>query len=101
MCGPGEPLALDGKTLRGVHGAGLPGVHLIGAHAHQARRFWRRCAALAREEVAAVKRLLPQRDVSARIVTGGGAYVLPMDGNQPSLREGIALAFSLLARSES
>ena len=33
---PGEALALGGKTLRGVHGAGLPGVHLVGAHAHQA-----------------------------------------------------------------
>ncbi len=41
---PTEPLAVDGKTLRGVRGADLPGVHpstssgqaLIGAHAHGA-----------------------------------------------------------------
>ena len=119
---PGEPLALDGKTLRGVHGAGLPGVHLIGAHAHQAGAILAQvCSAGKGQELAAVKRLfteaaaaglvtgrlvtgdalLTQREVSARIVAGGGAYVLPVDGNQPSLREGIALAFSPLARSES
>src|ERR671922_1105755 len=34
---PTDALALDGKTLRGIHGAGIPGVHLVSAYAHQAQ----------------------------------------------------------------
>lgn len=30
-----EGIALDGKTLRGIHGDELPGVHLVAAYAHQ------------------------------------------------------------------
>src|SRR4029453_2428605 len=33
---PAEAVALDGKTLRGIHGEQLPGVHLVAAYAHQA-----------------------------------------------------------------
>src|SRR5262252_4020546 len=29
-------LALDGKTLRGIHGDAVPGVHLVAAYAHEA-----------------------------------------------------------------
>jgi hypothetical protein len=32
-----EALALDGKTLRGLHGEELPGVHVVAASAHQPR----------------------------------------------------------------
>lgn len=120
---PGDPIALDGKTLRGVHGAGLPGVHLIGAHAHGAGAILAQVRSAGKgQELAAVKSLLveeavaaglvsgrlvtgdallTQREVSAQIVAGGGQYVLPVDGNQPSLREGIAVAFSPLAPGES
>ena len=31
--GPGETLSLDGKTLRGIHGEWIPGVHLVSAYA--------------------------------------------------------------------
>ena len=31
----GEAVAVDGKTLRGIHGEQLPGVHLVAAYAHQ------------------------------------------------------------------
>lgn len=30
-----EALALDGKTLRGIHGETVPGVHLVAAYAHR------------------------------------------------------------------
>jgi hypothetical protein len=30
---PPAVLALDGKTLRGIHGDGVPGVHLVAAYA--------------------------------------------------------------------
>jgi|SRR5579884_1572252 len=32
---PGEGIALDGKSLRGIHGEDLPGVPLVAAYAHQ------------------------------------------------------------------
>jgi hypothetical protein len=119
---PGDPIALDGKTLRGVHGAGLPGVHLIGAHAHGAGAILAQVRSAGKgQEFAAVTRLLAteghpgellagrlvtgdalltQRTISAQIVAGGGEYVLPVDGNQPSLRDGIAIAFSPLERGQ-
>lgn len=31
----GEAVALDGKHLRGIHGAAVPGVHLVAAYAHR------------------------------------------------------------------
>ena len=31
-----DPLSLDGKTLRGVHGQEIPGVHLVSAYASRA-----------------------------------------------------------------
>jgi len=42
----GEALAVDGKTLRGIHGEALPGVRLVAAHAHRTcteplSRWWR------------------------------------------------------------
>ena len=120
---PTEPVALDGKTLRGVHGAGLPGVHLISAHVHGAGAILAQVRSVGKgQELAAVRSLLAeearagglvagrlvtgdalltQRTISAQIVAGGGAYVLPVDANQPALREGIAEAFSPLVRRES
>ena len=32
-----EALALDGKTLRSIHGEEIPDVHLVAAYAHQTR----------------------------------------------------------------
>ena len=32
-----EALAIDGKTLRGIHGEAVPGVHLVAAFAHRTR----------------------------------------------------------------
>jgi hypothetical protein len=31
---PTAALAIDGKTLRGIHGEAVPGVHLVAAYAH-------------------------------------------------------------------
>jgi DDE_Tnp_1-associated len=120
---PTGPIALHGKTLRGVHGAGLPGVHLISAHAHGAGATLAQVRSAGKgQELAAVRSLLAtearagglvagrlvtgdalltQRTISAQIVAGGGAYVWPVDANQPALREGIAVAFSPLVRRES
>jgi len=114
---PGDPIAIDGKTLRGVGGAGLPGVHLVGAHAHAAGAILAQVRSAGKgRELAAVERvlteaavagrlvtgdaLLTQREVSRRVVANGGDYLLPADENQPALREGIAAAFSPLDRAQ-
>jgi len=33
---PADAIALDGETLRGIHGDAVPGVHLVAAYAHRA-----------------------------------------------------------------
>lgn|SRR5271166_4321835 len=71
---PDEALAIDGKTLRGIHGEEIPGVHLVAAYAHQTR------VVLAEAEtggkghelagVQAVLAALPGRLLSGRVITG-------------------------------
>jgi hypothetical protein len=110
-----DPIAVDGKTLRGVQGAGLPGVHLVGAHAHRAGAILAQVRSEGKgRELAAAERilsdlpldgrlvtgdaLLTQRELCERVVGRGGDYLLPAEGNQPTLRDGIAAAFSPVDR---
>ncbi len=116
---PDDPLALDGKTLRGVHGhvegrEYVPGAHLVGAYAHRAQAVLTQLRTGGKgQELAAVAQvltqvpltgrvvtgdaLLTQRVVCEQIVAGGGDYVLPVKDNQPALRDSLARAFSPLA----
>jgi len=111
---PTDALALDGKTLRGIHGEDIPGVQLVGAYAHKAQTV---LAQLRSEgeghELAAAEQLLAQVPVAGRLVTGdalltqravceqiverGGDYLLVVKDNQPSLRAELEGAFSPLA----
>ena len=100
-----DPLSLDGKTLRGVHGQEIPGVHLVSVGLVLAL-----AAPGKGEELAAVKEvlgqvplkgrvvvadaLLTQRKVCEQIVAGGGEYLLPVKENQPTLRRDLEVAFS-------
>jgi len=107
-------LALDGKTLRGIHGDAVPGVHLVAAYAHEAGAVLGQVAAPGKgRELAAATALLDAVPLAGRVVTAdalltqrarceqiierGGDYVLPVDANQPSLLEEIAEAFSPVA----
>lgn len=122
---PDDPVALDGKTLRGVQGhyerggAGqpgeyVPGAHLVAAYAHRAQAVLAQLRTTGKgQELAAVAQvltqvplagrvvtgdaLLTQREVCDQIVAGGGDYVLPVKENQPALRDSLARAFSPLA----
>ena len=110
---PAEPIAVDGKTLRGVHGEGLPGEHLVSAYAHRAGAVLAQMRSAGHgHELAAAERvvaavplagrvvtadaLLTQRPVSSRIVAGGGDYLLPVKENQPALLADLRAAFSPL-----
>jgi hypothetical protein len=102
-------IALDGKTLRGSADGKVPGVHLLAAYAP-------RCGVLAQlrvdaetnEHKAALEMLgvLPlagavvtadamftHAEVAQKILDGGGDYLLPLKGNQPTFLADAALAF--------
>lgn len=108
---PDEPLSVDGKTLRGIHGEEIAGVRLVSAYASQAGMVLAEIAAPGKgQELAAAKEvlgqvslqdrvvlgdaLLTQREVCEQIVSGGGEYLLPVKGNQPTLRKDLEAAFS-------
>ncbi|SRR5712691_6389991 len=69
-----EALAIDGKTLRGIHGEQIPGVHLVAAYAHQTRVVLAEAETLGKGHelagVQAVLAALPGRLLSGRVVTG-------------------------------
>jgi hypothetical protein len=71
---PDEALALDGKTLRGIHGEELPGVHLVAAFAHQTRVVLAEATTRGKgHELAGSKAALaelPARLLSGRVLTG-------------------------------
>jgi DDE_Tnp_1-associated/Transposase DDE domain len=111
--GARDALAVDGKTLRGIHGDAVPGVHLVAAYAHRAGAVLGQAASPGKgQELAAVEAvlevvplkgrvvtgdaLLTQRDVCHQIVAGQGDYLLPVDENQPALLAAVAAAFSPL-----
>lgn len=111
---PSDPVAVDGKTLRGIHGEQIPGVHLVGAYAHEAGALLAQvCTAGKGQELAAAKAvlaaiplrgrlvttdaLLTQREVAAQVVASGGDYLLPVKDNQPTLHADLEAAFSPLA----
>jgi hypothetical protein len=71
---PDEALASDGKTLRGIHGEEIPGVHLVAAYAHQPRRVLAQAETAGKGHelagVPAVLAQLPARLLAGRVVTG-------------------------------
>lgn len=71
---PDEALAIDGKTLRGIHGEEIPGVHLVAAFSHQTRVVLAEAETVGKGHelagVQAVLAALPARLLSGRVVTG-------------------------------
>jgi hypothetical protein len=104
-------LCLDGKTARGSRDGETPGVHLVSAYAPDARAVVAqlRVDAKTNEHKAALELLgiLPvngktvtadamftHRDFCAKVIEGGGDYVLPVKENQPTLRADIGAVFA-------
>jgi hypothetical protein len=71
---PEEALAIDGKTLRGIHGEEIAGVHLVAAYAHQTRVVLAEAATVGKGQelagVQAVLAALPSRLLAGRVITG-------------------------------
>ena len=108
---PDEPLGVDGKTLRGLHGEAIPGAHLVSVYALRAGAVLAQVrarekgaelpatkAALAQVDLAGHvvlgDALQTQREVCEQIVAAGGEYLLPVKENQPALLADLAAAFS-------
>ena len=108
---PHEPLAVDGKTLRGIHGEKIPGVHLVAVYALHSDVVLSQITAGGKgTELNAVKEALAevdlagrvvmgdalqtQRDVCEQIVAAGGDYFFPVKDNQPTLLRDLEDAFS-------
>jgi diphthamide synthase (EF-2-diphthine--ammonia ligase) len=71
----GDAVAVDGKTLRGIHGEQLPGVHLVSAYAHQMGIVIGQQAVADKEnELGAVTALLEQLDIQGQVVTGDAQF---------------------------
>lgn len=69
--GAGEAVAVDGKTLRGIHGEELPGVHLVAAYAHRSGAVAGQRATLGKgQELEAVAALLEHLPLHGRVITG-------------------------------
>jgi len=100
-----EPVAIDGKTLRGARGHEVPGVHLLSAYARRLGMVLHQVPAGANKEdggeITAASVLLKglvlegklitadamhcQRELCAQVVDGGGEYLVAVKENQPKL----------------
>jgi hypothetical protein len=113
-----EPVALDGKTLRGSRDGGVPGQHLVAAYAPlvEAVLVQVRVDAKTNEHKAALELLgiLPvkgrivtgdalfcQRDVCAAIIEQGGDYRFFTKANQPGLQTDIGAGFGYEAAARA
>jgi len=68
---PGEGIAVDGKTLRGIHGEKIPGVHLVSAFAQETGIVLDEQAAPGKgQELEAVTAILNRLDLRGHVVTG-------------------------------
>ena len=68
---PGEGVAVDGKTLRGIHGEEMPGVHLVAAFAHQTGIILDQQATEGKgQELETERAMLERLDVRGHVVTG-------------------------------
>jgi len=110
-----DPIALDGKVLRGSRDGDTPGVHLLAAYAPQASAVIAQMTvdATANEHKAALRLLgvLPlagavvtadamfsHADVCEKILEKHGDYVLYAKDNQSRLKADIAAAFAAAER---
>jgi DDE_Tnp_1-associated/Transposase DDE domain len=109
--GDATHIAIDGKTARGSRDGDTPAVHLVAAYAPDAHATVAqlRVDAKTNEHKAALEMLgilsirgkvvtgdamFTHRDVCAKVIEGGGDYILPVKENQPTLLANIAAVFA-------
>lgn len=107
----GNRPCLDGETVRGTRTGSIPGVHLLAAYAPHVAAVAAQVrvdgktdehkAALELSGVLPLTGLVVSggamfchADVCQAVLKGGGDYLLPVKGNQPTLHHGIACTFA-------
>ena len=70
-----EALAVDGKSLRGIHGERLPGVHLVSAFGHRSGVvIGEKAVGDKGGELGALRQLLGELDIEGRVITGDAQF---------------------------
>ena len=70
-----EAIAVDGKSLGGIHGEQVPGVHLVSAFSHHSGVVvGQQSVENKGGELGALRRLLEEVDISGRVVTGDAQF---------------------------
>ena len=88
---PGEGLAVDGKTLRGIHGEEIAGVHLVAAFAHETGIVIDQQATEGKgQELETVRAMLERLDVRGYVVTGD-ALLAQRDLSEEIVKKGALL----------
>jgi predicted transposase YbfD/YdcC len=109
----GQHIAIDGKTLRGSFdkSAGRNPLHLVSAWASEARLTLGQIAVDSKSnEITAIPLLLEllnlkgatvtidamgtQKEIAAKVIAGGGDYVLALKENHPTLHDAVAQEFT-------
>lgn len=109
----GQHIVIDGKTLRGSFdkAAGKNPLHLVSAWASEARLTLGQIAVDSKSnEITAIPLLLElldlkgatvtidamgcQKEIAAKVVAGGGDYLLALKDNHPTLHEAVAQVFT-------
>lgn len=105
-----QPVAIDGKTLRGSATQGVPGVHLLSAFANHSGTVLAQVAIHSQDnEITQAQPLLEQLELNGSVVTGdaiftqrslceqiinqGGNYLFEVKNNQSRLKSEIARLF--------
>ena len=116
----GSHIAIDGKTLRGSFdkAAGKNPLHLVSAWASEARLTLGQIAVDSKSnEITAIPLLLElldlkgttvtidamgcQKEIAAKIVAGGGDYLLALKENHPTLHEAVCQEFTVALEADT
>jgi predicted transposase YbfD/YdcC len=111
IAGPDDPIALDGKTVRGARASERPAPHLLSFRTHQSQETLLQVAVSEKtNEIPVAQALLPcvplagrvctadalhtQKDFMQAVDTLGGKSVLTVKNNQPTLHADLAAYFA-------
>ena len=75
-----DAIAVDGKSLGGIHGEQVPGVHLVSAFSHQSGEvIGQKSVEDKGGELGALRRLLNEVDIDGRVITGDAQFTQHRD----------------------
>jgi predicted transposase YbfD/YdcC len=111
LASPTDPLAVDGKTVRGARTAERDAPHLLSCFTHQSKEVWAQLAVGEKtNEIPEARKLLPTLPISGRVCTFDALHshrqlwrllrskhaypLLVIKGNEPTLQADLATYFA-------